>query len=75
MHCSSRLTLPAVQVDGVASENGAAHADARQQPKVDRCNNDARGCTLAEAPVAAYLTCIDRHTMGLSSVSPNIGIY
>lgn len=74
MHCSSRLTLPAVQVDNVASENGATHANARQQPKPNCCNDDARGCTLAEAPVAANLPCIDRHTAGLSSVSPEIGI-
>ena len=74
MHCSSRLTLPAVQVDGVASENGATHANARQQPKSDCCNDDTRGCTLAEAPVAAYLPCIGRHTIGLSLVSPKTGI-
>ena len=74
MHCSSRLTLPAVQVDGVASENGTAHANARQQPKSDCCNDDACGRALAEAPTAAYLTCIDRHTIGLSSGSPETGI-
>ena len=62
MHCISRLTLPAVQVDGIASENGTAHADARQQPKSNCCDDDARSCTLAEAPIGAYLPCIDRRT-------------
>ena len=57
-----------MEVDAIASQNGAACTDARQKPKYNRCNDDARCRTLAEGMAAACLPCIGRHSTALCVV-------